>query len=75
VSVSENARFQAAFADGGNGLHSKELRRAGGLGAKNFRDIELCREGALGEICLVGALGDIWVFFSDAQRDGRDGSR
>jgi hypothetical protein len=43
-----------------------ELFRIGGLGAKNLRDFE----GApLGEICLAGAWGEIWVI-SDAQRDG-----
>ena len=90
VSISDNARFQAAFAGGSAGFHSKELCREGGLDAKNLMDIELCREGALGEICREGNLGEIsalhsieprrggawgeiWVFFSAAQRDGRAG--
>jgi hypothetical protein len=81
VSVSDNARLHAAFAGGSAGFHSKEFCRDGSLGAIHFMDIELCREGALGDISAFhsmeprrgGAWGEIWVFFSAAQRDGLAG--
>jgi hypothetical protein len=70
VSVSDDARFQAAFAGGSAGFHSWELCREGSLGAKHFKDIELCREGALGEICREGNLGEIPAFLSMEPRRG-----